>query len=74
MLYLCDVIKTQHKRKWNELKRLAVKNGWEFYRSGSRHDIYRHAGRTDEMQIERHWSQEVRPRLLKKLLNQIEGK
>lgn len=58
---------------WNELLKIARKNDWVFARHGSRHDIYRHEGRSDEMQIERHWSQEIRPRLLKKLLKQIEG-
>ena len=58
--------------KWKEFERLARDNGWYMFRHGSRHDIYRHDGRSDEMQIERHWSQEIRPRLLKKLLKQIE--
>lgn len=57
--------------KWKEFERLARDKGWYLFRHGSRHDIYRHTKRTDEMQIERHWSQEIRPRLLKKLLDQL---
>ena len=57
--------------KWSEFRRLAEKRGWYLARHGGRHDIYRHEGRSDEMQIERHASQEIRPRLFKKLLNQI---
>ncbi|MGM9767436.1 MAG: type II toxin-antitoxin system HicA family toxin [Candidatus Cryptobacteroides sp.] len=58
---------------WNEFKKLATSKGWQFYRHGSRHDIYRHPDRKDVMQIERHWSQEIRPGLQKKLLEQLEG-
>ena len=57
--------------KWNELERLARKNGWYKYRSGARHDIYRHPEKDFEIQLERHQSQEVRPRLLIKLLKAI---
>lgn len=57
--------------KWKEFEKLARGYGWYLFRHGSRHDIYRHPDRRDEMQIERHWSQEVRPRLLKKLLEQL---
>lgn len=39
--------------KWNELIRLAKQNGWVFYRSGKKHDIYRKEGRADEMQVGR---------------------
>lgn len=55
------------------MERLARSNGWYCFRHGSRHDIYRHPEKDYEIQIERHWSQEVRPRLQKKLLKQIEG-
>lgn len=26
--------------KWNELKAIAIKNGFEFVRNGKKHDIY----------------------------------
>jgi predicted RNA binding protein YcfA (HicA-like mRNA interferase family) len=58
--------------KWSELIRLAQRNGWSLYRHGKRHDIYRKAGRIDEMQVGRHDSEEIKPGLLKKLLKQIE--
>jgi len=54
--------------KWNELIRLAIKQGWYKYRSGARHDIYRHPDKDYEIQMERYLGQEVRPRLLHKLL------
>lgn len=28
--------------KWSELKKLAIKHGWQLKRHGSRHDIYCH--------------------------------
>ena len=59
---------------WNEILKLARKNGLYLVRHGRKHDIYGHDGRDDEMQLERHGSQEVRPGLLKKLIKQIEGK
>ena len=57
--------------KWSELTRIATKHGWYKYRSGSRHDIYRHPQKDFEIQLERHQSHEVRPRLLQKLLKII---
>lgn len=52
---------------------MAREHGWSLYRNGKKHDIYRKEGHPGEIQIERHWSQEVRPGLLRKLLNQLEG-
>ena len=59
--------------KWSEIEKLAREHGWSLYRNGKKHDIYRKEGHPGEIQIERHWSQEVRPGLLRKLLNQLEG-
>ena len=59
--------------KWSEFKNLAVENGWELKRNGSRHDIYRKAGRPDALIIERHWTEEIKPGLLKRILKQIEN-
>lgn len=56
---------------WNEMKRLAISKGYEFVRHGKKHDIYMHPVKKDILQIERHWSQEVRPGLMKKILSQI---
>lgn len=53
--------------KWSEIKRLAIENGFEFVRNGKKHDIYRNKLTGELIQIERHWSQEVRPGLLKRL-------
>ncbi|MBQ6820861.1 MAG: type II toxin-antitoxin system HicA family toxin [Bacteroidales bacterium] len=55
---------------WKELERIAVKNGWRFLRHGGRHDVYFKSGKT--LQIERHWSQEVRIGLLLKILRIID--
>lgn len=57
--------------KWNELRRLAEKNGWYLWRNGSKHDIYRHPEKTYTIHIERHGSQEVKSGLCTKLLKQI---
>lgn len=52
---------------WNEVKRAAIKAGFQYERHGARHDIYRHPETGKAIQLERHWSQEVRPGLLKAL-------
>lgn len=46
--------------KWNELKRMLEKKGWYLYRSGSRHDIYRHPDKPDQIAVGRHGSEEVK--------------
>lgn len=53
--------------KWKELEKVAVENGFEFVRHGSSHDIYQNKKSGAIIQIERHWSQEVRPGLMKRL-------
>lgn len=54
---------------WKEVERLAVKNGWQFVRHGSRHDIYIKNG--IPLELERHWSREVKIGILIKVLKQI---
>jgi predicted RNA binding protein YcfA (HicA-like mRNA interferase family) len=56
---------------WNEFKRRAIQNGWVFVRHGSRHDVYKKEGRDELLLIERHWREEMRPNIQKKLLKQI---
>lgn len=56
---------------WNEMKRKAVANGFEFLKSGSRHDIYVNKKNGKIILLERHWSQEVRPGLMNKLKKEI---
>jgi len=53
------------------MRRLVISRGYEFVKHGKKHDIYRHKERKDILLIERHWSQEVRPNLMKKILSQI---
>lgn len=53
------------------MKRLAMQYGWYKYRSGAKHDIYRHPDKKEQIQLERHSSQEVRPGLMKKLIKTI---
>lgn len=52
---------------WNEIKRKALDNGFVFVRHGSRHDEYRNPETGAVIQIERHWNQEVRSGLMKRL-------
>lgn len=52
---------------WREVKRAAVKAGFVLYRSGGNHEIYHHPDGKRIITLERHWSQEVRPGLLKTL-------
>lgn len=56
---------------WKEMLKKVENAGYQFHRHGKKHDIYIHPVKKDIVQIERHWSQEVRPGLMKKILNQI---
>lgn len=56
---------------WNEMKRIAVKHGFSFLRSGKKHDIYYKEETGQVILIERHWTQEVRPGLMKDLKKKI---
>lgn len=56
---------------WNEMKRLVISKGYKFEKRGKKHDIYRNPETNDMLLIERHWSQEVRVGLMKKILSQI---
>lgn len=58
---------------WNELKRLVIETGYVKKRSGARHDIYEHPETGKVIVVERHWSKEVAPGLLRKLLRAIRG-
>lgn len=56
---------------WNEMKKKAIEHGFEFQKHGSRHDEYHNPQTKRTIQLERHWSQEVRPGLMKKLKKEI---
>lgn len=56
---------------WSELKRKAVKAGFKFVRSGKKHDIYVNPETGQFLQIERHWSQEVRKGLANSILKML---
>ena len=56
---------------WNELIKIAKEHGFVFVRHGSRHDEYKNPKTGKTIQVERHWSQEVRKGLLKCLKRQI---
>lgn len=45
--------------KVSELLKILKKDGWELYRNGKRHDIYRHPTKDGQIPIPRHGSQEV---------------
>ena len=49
---------------WNELRKKAIKYGFEFLEHGKKHDAYIN-------RIERHWNQEVRSGLMNKLKKDI---
>lgn len=56
---------------WKELKIRAERAGYQLVRNGKKHDIYKNPDTGSMIQIERHWSQEVRPGLLKTLKKEI---
>ena len=55
---------------WNEIRKKAVEYGFEFVKHGSSHDLYVNGAGT-KIWLERHWSQEVRPGLAKRLKKEI---
>ena len=57
--------------KWSELRRIAEKKGWYFYRNGNRHDIYRHPDKDYPIIIGRHDKEEIRSGTFNKLKKQI---
>ena len=56
---------------WNEMKKKAIENGFVFVKHGSNHDIYENKANGKRILIERHWTQEVRSGLMKKLKKEI---
>ena len=59
--------------KWREIERIARSKGWYPVRHGSKHDIYENPDFDYPIQIERYWSAEVKPGLLKRIMKQING-
>jgi predicted RNA binding protein YcfA (HicA-like mRNA interferase family) len=59
--------------KWNELRRIAEKMGWQLYRNGADHDVYRHPDKPKDevIYIGRHGKQEVAKGTYNKLKKQI---
>lgn len=57
--------------KWNELKKIAQKQGWYLYRNGSNHDIYRHKDKDYPILIGRHGKEEIKKGTFNKLKKQI---
>lgn len=57
--------------KWNELKKIAEKQGWYLSRPGAKHDIYRHPTKDFSIQIGRHGTQEIPSGTFFKLKKQI---
>lgn len=56
---------------WNELKKKAIKAGFRFVKHGARHDEYHNPKTGKTIQIERHWSQEIRAGLMNRLKKEI---
>lgn len=45
--------------KWNELRKIAERNGWQLHRNGKKHDQYRHPDKPHQIQIGRHGTEEI---------------
>ena len=43
--------------KWNELKRIAIAHGFQFYKGLKGHDLYINRETKKTIMLERHWSQ-----------------
>jgi len=73
MLYICIVNQArQNKMKWNELRRIAEKKGWQLFRNGANHDIYKHPEKEDFILIGRHGKEEIKKGTFNKLKKQID--
>lgn len=57
--------------KWSELKKIAIKKGFKFYKSLNGHELYINEETKQVIMLERHWSQEIRKGLMEKLKKQI---
>jgi predicted RNA binding protein YcfA (HicA-like mRNA interferase family) len=57
--------------QWNEVLRIAEAEGYRFFRHCKKHDAYRHPDKEEILYLERHWGQEVKPGLMKRLKKQI---
>ncbi|MBO4536113.1 MAG: type II toxin-antitoxin system HicA family toxin [Bacteroidales bacterium] len=57
---------------WNEFRKIILRKGWMLVRHGGSHDIYRKPGRQDLLLVERHWNEEIKPNLQKRLLKQVD--
>ena len=56
MQYTCNENQTTKSMNWNEMKKKALENGFEFLKHGSRHDLYINKKTGKIIQLERHWS------------------
>ena len=57
--------------KWNELRKIALKHGFKFYKGLNGHDLYYNEEKKQMIMLERHGAQEVRKGLMEKLKKQI---
>ncbi len=54
--------------KVSELLKILKKDGWELYRNGSKHDLYRHPSKSGQIPVPRHRSQEMANGTVQKIL------
>ena len=52
----------------NEVLKLLKKDGWYLHRNGTRHDLYRHPTKPNQISIPRHGSKEMAPGTLQSIL------
>ncbi len=69
----CAIFVIESKMTWNEFRKMILRKGWKLERHGGKHDIYRKSGRADPLLAERHWNEEIKPNLQKRLLKQVDG-
>ncbi|MBO4656975.1 MAG: type II toxin-antitoxin system HicA family toxin [Bacteroidales bacterium] len=56
---------------WNEFRKMIIQKGWVLVRHGGDHDIYKKTGRSDSIVVERHWNEEIKRGLQKRLLKKV---
>ena len=69
----CAIFVIESKMTWNEFRKMILRKGWKLERHGRKHDIYRKSGRADPLLAERHWNEEIKSNLQKRLLKQVDG-
>ena len=71
ILQECIIFGIETTMTWNEFRKMIIQKGWVLVRHGGDHDIYKKTGRSDLIVVERHWNEEIKRGLQKRLLKKV---